>query len=70
MTEVKVNDYERKKPNGGTTHVKSYWRHQEGASSTSPEGTNFEDKEQEEEEKELQDQHGAEGTAEGETKEE
>ena len=55
MTEVKVNDYERKKPHGGTTHVKSYWRRQEGSASTAPSETNFEDREQEEEE-ELQDQ--------------
>lgn len=50
MTEVKVNDHERKKPNGGTTHVKSYWRHQEGSISSSPGETNLEDEEQKEKE--------------------
>lgn len=53
MTEIRVNDHQRKKPNGGTTHVKSYWRRQEGAPSASPEETNFEDKEQEEGEQEV-----------------
>ena len=65
MPEVKVNDYQRKKPNGGTTHVKSYWRRQEGAPSASPEEINFEDKE--EREKELQDRYEAEATVTGET---
>ena len=64
MVEVKVGDYNRRKPSGGTTHVKSYWRRQEGASSASPEETNFEDRE--EEEKELQDRHEAEATGTGE----
>ena len=50
MTEVKVNDHDRRKPNGGTTHVKSYWRRQEGDASTAPDETNLEDEEQKEKE--------------------
>jgi hypothetical protein len=50
MSEVKVSDYERRKPSGGKTHVRSYMRHQEGASSPSPGESNFEDEEQEEKE--------------------
>ncbi len=52
MSEVKVSDYERRKPSGGKTHVRSYMRHQEGASSPSPGESNFEDEEQEEKEEE------------------
>lgn len=67
MSEVKVSDYDRRKPSGGTTHVKSYWRRQEGGPSASPGETNFEDREQEEEEKELQDRYEVEATVTGET---
>jgi len=54
MTEVKVNDYIRRKPNGGTTHVKSYTRCQDGSVPPSLGETNFEDGEQKEKEDELE----------------
>ncbi len=66
MAEVKVSDYDRRKPNGGSTHVKSYWRHREGSPSNSPGETNFENEEQEEKE-EVEDKYDVEATVTGES---